>query len=125
MLHEFECKKCGAIYEAYCFEHLNYTEEGNKTRGRQKAAGLCIPCFGEVSELKKQQTPIPCFNVNKMEIGFRDSTTLGTTEATTEATRLANANYVPRFTKVEKLPPYDEETERELDQLHNLDGWGS
>jgi hypothetical protein len=71
MLHVYKCKKCGARIEAYCFEHLNYSAEGRKTRSRQLDAGLCIPCFGEVPELAKVQTPVPCFNLETGDITAR------------------------------------------------------
>ncbi len=73
MLHIFKCKTCGADIEAYCFEHLNYTEEGNKTRERQLDAMQCIPCFGETPELVNTQTPIPCFDMRTGDINLNTS----------------------------------------------------
>lgn len=73
MLHIFECNECGAEFEAYCFEHHNYTEEGWKTRNRQMDSGKCIKCFGEVPELKENQTSVPCFDMRTGDVKFRDS----------------------------------------------------
>ena len=73
MLHIFKCITCGSDYECYCFEDLNYTEAGVKTRERQLDAQQCIPCFGEVPELKQKQTAVPRFDPRTGDIGTRTS----------------------------------------------------
>ena len=73
MLHIFKCRTCGTEIECYCFEHLNYTDEGNKTRERQLDAMQCISCFGETPELKEKQTPVPCFDMRTGDINLKTS----------------------------------------------------
>ncbi len=73
MLHIFKCKKCGADFECYCFEYVNYTESGWETRERQLDAMQCISCFGETPELKEKQTAVPCFDLRTGDINLRTS----------------------------------------------------
>ena len=63
MLHTFKCKQCGGPFDAYCFEHLNYTAAGWETRERQMDAMLCEKCFGETPEKKplEERIAVPMF----------------------------------------------------------------